>query len=623
MKKRGGWIRFGGGRHGVGVYTHFLFFFFILAAISPVFADLGPGNLLILVNSDSATSQYVAKMYREYYPAIQDVQVLELSGLADCSGPSSTAADEIITRDVYNACIADPVRQHLIDNNLLDQVMVIVTTAGMPYRIEDTNPAYGGVVAPAASNPMIVADYEYDIDAASVESDLTCLWYGDTGSNPAGLKNRIVNPYQGCQSGFDLFEREVPDANGLIWSHAWSKMPGVADPIMEGEQFGYGTKNRLFGPGHIYLTSRLDGPKNQGKSAVFAVREMLERSKKASVGSGVNPNQAVIVIDDAPSSPFGNVDDNRVFNLHDDSVDFWVYSGGAFVVPDAFGLRYSDDYIEGFINLLVDAAQMQFIGDLYFGTSESVHGIPVLEDYRDYQCTAAYGFDFLLDYYPDRQASQGIIAFCCYGRNGDEGRNKEYLLNGGPSGQALYTVVNGAVFTSLESFNALTMFSDATTTQAKIIDFIEIGGSGSIGHAFEPQADAVIDNEFFFFNFVVDETGPQGVPDDVADLTFVEAAWTGVPYLSWTEVVIGDPLMRIAYGPGEAEAWTQFSGDVNGDDRVNIFDIAIVRRNNGGMLNSEIMAIRDKYSDLCDLNKDGRINIFDIAIVRSLNGTMK
>jgi len=623
MKKRGGWNRFVGG-DSCGVRAFSLLFISLIFISAPFAqADLGPDNVLILVNSDSVTSQYIAKMYCEYYPAIGDDQVLELSGLPDCSGPASTAADEIITRDVYNTCIAEPVRQHLIDNNLLDQIMVIVTTAGMPYRIEDTNPAYGGVVAPASSNPTIVADHEHDIDAASVESELTCLWYGDYGANPVGLKNRIVNPYQGCRSQFDLFAREMPDANDLLWSYAWSRKSGIADPRMEGEQYGYGTVNRNFGPGHTYLVCRLDGPKNQNKSAVFAVRKMLERSKRASaMSSGVNPNQAVIVIDDAPSSPFGNVDNNRVFNLHDNSVDFWVYSGGAFVVPDAYGNRVSNDYVEAFFNL-IDIAQMQYIGDLYFGTSDSIHGIPVLEDFRDYQCTAAYGFDFLSGYFPDREAIQGVIAFCCYGRNGDEGRNQEYLLNGGPGGQVLYSMVNGAVFTSIESFNALTMFFDATTTQAKIIDFIEIGGSGAIGHAFEPQEDAVIDNEFFFFNLMADESGPGGVPDDVADLTFAEAAWTGIPYLSWSEVVIGDPLMRISYGPGEAEAWEQFPGDVNRDDRVNIFDIAIVRSKNGGMLNSANPVIRDKYSDLCDLNKDGRINIFDIAIVRSLNGTMK
>ena len=51
-------------------------------------------------------------------------------------------------------------------------------------------------------------------------------------------------------------------------------------------------------------------------------------------------------------------------------------------------------------------------------------------------------------------------------------------------------------------------------------------------------------------------------------MTFVEAAFTGIPYLSWSEIVIGDPLMQIAYGPGEDMSWEQKEGDVNQDGYV-------------------------------------------------------
>ena len=111
--------------------------------------------------------------------------------------------------------------------------------------------------------------------------------------------------------------------------------------------------------------------------------------------------------------------------------------------------------------------------------------------------------------------------------------------------------------------------------------------------------------------------------DAVADLCFVEAAWTGIPYLSWTEVVIGDPLLRIAYGPGEDQAWTQFPGDITGDDKVNFVDVAKVRLANGAILYTEDSTKNSKYNDLCDLNADGKISFIDVAMVRSLNGTRK
>jgi hypothetical protein len=161
------------------------------------------------------------------------------------------------------------------------------------------------------------------------------------------------------------------------------------------------------------------------------------------------------------------------------------------------------------------------------------------------------------------------------------------------------------------------MFSDEVTTHAKIVDFISIGGTGAIGHAFEPISDATIDNLFFLYNLLADENG-----DGFADLTFVEAAFTGIPYLSWAEVVIGDPLMRIAYGPGE-QAWTPFLGDVNKDDKVDTTDVSTVRWCDGGGLYSDDSTMRVKYIDLCDFNHDGKVDSTDVSVVRYCNGTSR
>ncbi len=601
--------------------------FFVFFTLIPVsFADLGPENVLLLVNGDSPTSQYVARMYRQYYPAIQDDQVLVLSGLPDCGGSGSGPEDEIISRQQYNTYIAEPVRQYIIAYDLFESVKVIVTTAGLPYRINDSDPNYiDRIVKPRGSDYTILAndsDAEQKINAASVESELTCLWYVGYGPNAFSPRNRIVNPYQGCRSSFDDFERLAPIQSGLIWSTAWSKKPGIADPLMEGEKYAYGTINRGWGPEHIYLVCRLDGPKNtdnpenKRESAAFSVREMLERSCRASDPQfGVNPNQAFILIDDAPGSPFGNVDDNRVFNLHDESIDSWEYIQGQTGTPDAFDFRYTDDYIEAFFKLL-DGNPIQDEGYLNFGTSDLIHGIPVFEDYRTNVCMSASEPETLLNqYFPGRQGIQSLAAYCCFGCNGDEGRGSDYLICAADGG-VLSNLVNGAVFTSLESFNAVTMFLDLETSpvaQGKIIDFIEIGGSGAIGHIFEPQADATIDNEFFFYNYFTDKDGPDGQPDGIADLTFVEAAFSGIPYLSWAEVAIGDPLMRIAYGTGDSKAWKPLPGDINKDGAINVLDIWQLRDAFGSTLQQNY---QNTYNDLADLNQDGSVDVFDIWIFR-------
>lgn len=581
-----------------------LFISFVLALVAGVQADLGPENVLILVNADSATSHYVAGMYRQYYPSITDIQVLELSGLADSSGLFSTADDEIITREIYNTCIAEPVRQHLIDHDLLEQIMLIVTTAGMPYRIEDTR--YDDVVSAAGSNYNRVLQYTGQIDAASVESELTCLWYTDA----FGSANRMVNPYQGYRnSSVTLFDRMAPGTKTMVWSQAMTAT-GVA-PKMEGVlnlsswPLPFGTVDRHFNAGDMYLTCRLDGPKKRGKSAVFTVRQMLERSKRASdPASGVNALTSVAVIDEAPAL---SLDGNRVYNLSG-SMNYCIYNPNLNQPPDAPTVLTLDDYTTAYQFMTNQEATSDNV--INTGYMDVAHGVKVMLDKRS-GCRTNLG---------DLGANELLLYFCCYGTNGDEGSACDYLING-PCGTPLFNPANGAVFTSIESFNALTFFSDIVTvpvSQGKIIDFITIGGSGAIGHAFEPISTSAVDNSYVAYNLLADSD-----LDGRADLTWVEAAFTGIPFLSWAEVVIGDPLMRLAYGPGESRAWTQFYGDVNGDDRVNIIDIAKVQMANGGNLYSNDPAIKGKYWDLCDFNGDGRINIIDISIVKSRNGSSR
>lgn len=583
-----------------------------------VWGQLGPEDVLILVNENSPTSRYVARLYRQYYPEISESQVLYLSGLTDCSGPSSTAADEIITRGQYNQLIAGPVRDYLADSNYperIAEIKVIITTAGMPYRIEDTT--YSSVIYPAGSSTSAVSGNVLDITASSVESELTCLWYSDYGSNPFGLENRLVNPYQGYRySGVELFDRVQPGTKTMQWSYAISIVE--TQPIMEGElpvtwPLTYGTINRSFNTGDMYLTCRLDGPKQQGQSAIYAVRAMLERSKRASSAAyGVNPLQAVAVFDDAPTKGF---DQNRVFNL-DSSVNYIVYAPDVNQPPDAPGVLTKDDYVAGFTAMTNESVDY---GDKNVGLMDTANDLCVILDRRSATRTNQADLDALLATDPCRADEQGAVLVASFGRNGDEGSTSNYLLEGGPGGTALFNLVNGAIFTSVESFNALTMFSGVATqpvAQGKLVDFIEIGGAGAIGHSFEPMSDAIIDNEFLFYNLLADMDD-----DGKADLTFVEAAFTAIPYLSWSEVVIGDPLMQIAYGPG-SNAWSPLYGDVDNDGRVNFADLIFVKMRVGGALNTTNPALFERYDDLCDVDKDGRINFADILFAKSNIGAV-
>lgn len=603
MEKRGGHLGFVGGDERFN-RIHILFIISLFIIVPLVHSDLGPENLLILVNSDSATSRYVTKLYRQYYPAITNIQVLELNGLPDCSGPGSTAADEIITRTQYDTLIAGPLRQHLLDNNLIEQIMVIVTTAGMPYRIEDTN--YPNVIYPAGSNYNDVSNHVSQINAASVESELTCLWYADL----FGLANRIVNPYQGYRnSSVTLFERLAPGTKPMTWSTAIATS-GVA-PKMEGTlNFmswppSLGTIDRNMHVGDIYLTCRLDGPKAQGKSAVFEVHKMLERSKRVSNPAiGLNAQLSVSIIDDAPNK---TLDANRVYNL-DGSMNYYTFNPDTSQPPDAPTVLTLDDYITAYQFM---TNQDSFVNEgMSTGYMSVAYEMKVLLDRRASVRTSQ----------SDLLADETVSFYCCYGKNGDEGSLVNYLLEGLNDGP-LFIPSNGSVFTSIESFNALTMFSGLQTapvSQGKIVDFITLGGSGAVGHAFEPMSSGVIDNAYVAYNLFADSD-----MDGQADLSFVESVFTGIPFLSWSEVTIGDPLMRIAYGPGEATAWEPFEGDINGDNKVNFIDIIKVRIADGALLYTEDISKYNKYNDLCDINQDGKVNFIDVIMVRLKDGTAR
>ncbi|MGA1979736.1 MAG: hypothetical protein ABSG99_04110 [Sedimentisphaerales bacterium] len=603
----------------------------LLLISSYAYGQLGPQDVVILVNQNSPTSRYIAKLYRQYHPQITDSQVLYLSGLPDASGPVATPADEILTRQQYNDLIAGPVRSYLADPDhpeRITTIKVIITTAGMPYRIKDT--VFTDAVYAAGSNYNTIINQEASIDAASVESELTCLWYCDYNVYDVnfGRTNRMVNPYQGYHSSMSLFPRVTPGTKQFRFGTALSAVSTVENPRMEGvllppkpgkppdfiPTYYYGTVNRRFHVGDMYLTARLDGPKATGQSAVFAVRAMLERAKRASSSQfGVNPAQAVAVFDDAPGRS-ENFDNNRTFNLNY-GVEYLEYSDEANLPPDADQCRVREDYINGYI-MLADSDPHE--GILNIGAFPVPTGaVGVMLDRRNAVRTSQADLNDYAFANPGRVNPQGVILLATFGKNGDEGNPPNYLLVGGPGGGPLFNVVNGAVFTSIESFNAVTMFSDVNTlplAQGKLVNFISIGGTAAVGHSFEPQPDAAIDNEFLFYNLLADDNN-----DGRADLTLVEAAFTAIPYLSWSEVLIGDPLMQIAYGPG-GKAWTPLYGDADNSGRVNFLDIAQIKLKMGGALTNTSQTAFDLYNDLCDIDKNGRINFFDVEFAKSNMG---
>ncbi len=516
---------------------------------------LGPSDVLILINEDSPVSRAIGDLYRQYYPDIEDDQVLELSGLPDCASPQAGSQDEIITRDQFESLIAQPLRDHLIAEGMVNSIYCFITTAGMPYRIEDTDPTYHKAVCAVGEPgclkgtlPGLVLDYRGEIDAATVEAELSVLFQIDP-ALPDGVRmyldNRLVNPYQAYSSPIKSWSAErdiLARRDTFSWTWLWRFSQG---PMMEGTfSAGFVAANRTMSPADIYLVSRLDGPRQMGETPLAAVKAMLDRSMAAGnpdspLFTGISSQTSSLVIDDTGGAAADEFAYSQVLNFPP--------------VPSA-GYSYTMTYEDFPVPPGTEVAEQGFTEGQHYeqawswlvgedpiqdgaGSSPSTTG---LQPFMHWDDTTAISSQAALN------AGQVLSGLLTYGRNAGDGRPHDYLLSSGPDGEELFECAAGAVFASMESFNAISMFTDiAPKSQALLSEFIAMGGSGAIGHAFEPERLATIQGDYLFRNLMRDDD-----QDGRGDLSFVEAGYSAMPFLSWSEVMIGDPLMRLEQGPG-------------------------------------------------------------------------
>jgi len=621
--RRGSWNlrnRTTGGPVGIAALAG-LVFLLTSAATHAVPGQLEPTDVLILVNGDSPVSRSIADMYRRYYPQIPADRVVVLTGLADSASLTATPADEIITRQQFESLIAAPVREYLISRNLVNSIYCLITTAGMPYRIEDSDQVnFADAVTPAGSDPYLVLNNRTNITAASVESELALLFQIDPALTPgpsgpgAPLKNRIVNPYHGYASPIKSWSEARDILNrrtALRWNfnNLW---PVSHQPRIEGlyDNCGCSAKSRIMSPADIYLVARLDGPHINGVYPIFGVQDMLRRSMAVSNPAlpffvGYNPAMGTLVVDSSPP-PVAELSYTPAYNYP---------AGTTFLSAQTHPVPPGREAYVGCGTTCQRGTANHY--DVLHSWLTGV--LPVAGGTTALPITWPFGGLFVWDDSPTIMnsanplfpAGGGIIGLAAYGLNGNDGRPATYLMTAGPGGGPLFPCVPGAVFTSIESFNALTMFVDTPTPQAKIADFIRMGGTAAIGHALEPAPDAIVQVEYLFGNLLRDDDG-----DGVGDLSLAEAAFTALPYLSWTEVLIGDPLMRLQAGPGGLvqPGSNPCPTDINGDGFVGYADQITVLRAYNNWIGEP------RYNPAADLDRDGYVGYYDyLAVVRKYN----
>lgn len=124
-------------------------------------------NVLVVVNDNSAVSRNIA----EYYAIRRSIPKTNLCHIR-------ASDNETISRAQYNADVAAPIAACLRSGGLVETVLYIVTTLGVPLRIDGTG---GGMEA----------------DYAAVDSELTLLYSDMKRRAPHPVKGSLPNPFFG------------------------------------------------------------------------------------------------------------------------------------------------------------------------------------------------------------------------------------------------------------------------------------------------------------------------------------------------------------------------------------------------------------------------------------------
>ncbi|MGA3190344.1 MAG: TIGR03790 family protein [Bryobacteraceae bacterium] len=143
---------------------------FILALLASLAtSEVAQGDshrVLVVINDNSSLSKTIG----DYYARRRSIPQPNLCHIR-------ASENETIPRDLYNREIAAPIAAFLRRGGFVDQVLYIVTTMGVPLRIE------------GAAN--------LDGDQASVDSELTLLYSDMKRATPHALKGFVPNPFFG------------------------------------------------------------------------------------------------------------------------------------------------------------------------------------------------------------------------------------------------------------------------------------------------------------------------------------------------------------------------------------------------------------------------------------------
>ena len=178
----------------------------VLAAAWAAFAQTGE-NVLVVVNSNSAISRQVG----DYYRTRRSIPVANVCTIA-------TTSDEEIQWGVYEREVETPIAECLKKKQLVEKVLYIVTTMGVPMKVDGP----GGGLTRAA---------------ASLDSELTLLYSklkGQKFERPGG----IANPFFGKRNAafrHPLFPIYLVTR---LAAYDWNDIKGMIDRSLQARNRG-------------------------------------------------------------------------------------------------------------------------------------------------------------------------------------------------------------------------------------------------------------------------------------------------------------------------------------------------------------------------------------------------
>ncbi len=150
-------------------------------------------EVLVITNSESPTSLAIGAYYADVR-GVPDENVVKLS--IPLKDPTlADRAQETISAEAYHRLLREPLERYLEENELRDQIEILVTTKGIPLRVD-------------GESSSMERWLEVTTQAA-VDAELSLLFSDKAGT--AGIRDSM-NPYFDSRESFRAFREAKPDA---------------------------------------------------------------------------------------------------------------------------------------------------------------------------------------------------------------------------------------------------------------------------------------------------------------------------------------------------------------------------------------------------------------------------